>query len=445
NRQSFDECRFPSSWKQVIFTPVYETGDRLLAGRYTRRYSPDRPPSITCKAKRHILKQAMLNRHGTNSLICPTQHGFLPNHSYVVNMPAFMDGPTQVEDKGLISGAIFSDLSNVFDQDSHGRKSSSKAGARNRLPISASSADFKLVAKQNVFIAPCALESMPTQPDASPDGSFYSTITDPSTTKGSDALEDPTVPGNRETLEFRRDHCLMLFGSKESGEEVAQARYNHDLNLLQELVDKLADADEPGIRVRRILRLGKRVAGIHRPLKIVFENADAPKRLLSRAWRLKGMDIYIRPDMDPSQRAQLKAAVVELRRRTLEDSARATEFACHFSSVYARNPSRDSHTGSCSVRLDSLVCCTEKVCSLLLSLNTLKSAGPDGLHPVILKTLAPVIEPAVTTLYNKSLAEGVLPQEWKDSVVQPFPKGGDLSRVTNYRPICEAGSVAYAG
>ncbi|KER34093.1 hypothetical protein T265_00265 [Opisthorchis viverrini] len=118
------------------------------------------------------------------------------------------------------------------------------------------------------------------------------------------------------------------------------------------------------------------------------------------------------------------------------DSARATEFACHFSSVYATNPSRDSLTGSCAVRLDSLVCCTEKVCSLLLSLNTAKSAGPDDLHPVILKTLAPVIAPAVTTLYNKSLAEGVLPQEWKDSVVRPFPKGGDLSRVTNYRPIC---------
>ncbi|OON14999.1 hypothetical protein X801_09203, partial [Opisthorchis viverrini] len=105
-------------------------------------------------------------------------------------------------------------------------------------------------------------------------------------------------------------------------------------------------------------------------------------------------------------------------------------------SVYATNPSRDSHTGSCAVRSDSLACCTEKVCSLLLSLNTAKSAGPDGLHPVILKTLAPVIAPAVTTLYNKSLADGVLPQEWKDSVVRPFPNGGDLSRVTNYSPIC---------
>ncbi|OON17783.1 hypothetical protein X801_06376, partial [Opisthorchis viverrini] len=60
-----------------------------------------------------------------------------------------------------------------------------------------------------------------------------------------------------------------------------------------ELVDKLADADEPGIRVRRILRLGKRVAGIHRPLKIVFENADAPKHLLSRAWIFTSDQIWI--------------------------------------------------------------------------------------------------------------------------------------------------------
>ncbi|KER25748.1 hypothetical protein T265_06852 [Opisthorchis viverrini] len=41
------------------------------------------------------------------------------------------------------------------------------------------------------------------------------------------------------------------------------------------------------------------------------------------------MDIYIRPDIDPSQRAQLRAAVVEPRRRTLEVPSSAIQSSSH--------------------------------------------------------------------------------------------------------------------
>ena len=38
-------------------------------------------------------------------------------------------------------------------------------------------------------------------------------------------------------------------------------------------------------------------------------------------------------------------------------------------------------------------------------------------------------------LLNKSLALGVFPDEWKRATVTPIPKSGDLSQVSNYRPI----------
>ncbi|GAA55111.1 hypothetical protein CLF_106863 [Clonorchis sinensis] len=60
---------------------------------------------------------------------------------------------------------------------------------RNRLPLDASSADPKLMAKPILVIDPRAPKSTPRQLTATPDGSFYSTTTKHATSKGSDALK----------------------------------------------------------------------------------------------------------------------------------------------------------------------------------------------------------------------------------------------------------------
>ncbi|GAA53316.1 hypothetical protein CLF_109988 [Clonorchis sinensis] len=68
--------------------------------------------------------------------------------------------------------------------------SRSRGEMRNRLPLGASWAYPKLMAKPIVVIAPFAPESTPTQPAAAPDSTFYSTTADPSISKGSEALEE---------------------------------------------------------------------------------------------------------------------------------------------------------------------------------------------------------------------------------------------------------------
>ena len=53
----------------------------------------------------------------------------------------------------------------------------------------------------------------------------------------------------------------------------------------------------------------------------------------------------------------------------------------------------------------------------------------------ILKELADIISLPFFDLFNQFLAFGELPESWKRSHVTPVPKSGDLSLVSNYRPI----------
>ena len=41
----------------------------------------------------------------------------------------------------------------------------------------------------------------------------------------------------------------------------------------------------------------------------------------------------------------------------------------------------------------------------------------------------------MTYLYKCSLETGCVPQEWKEAVIIPIPKDGNLTLVENYRPI----------
>ena len=84
---------------------------------------------------------------------------------------------------------------------------------------------------------------------------------------------------------------------------------------------------------------------------------------------------------------------------------------------------------------DDLLCSEEEVIDLLLSLNTSKANGPDGISATMLKSTAHSIAPGLTKLFNKSISSGRMPLTWKTSSVVPIPKGDDKSSVKNYRQI----------
>ncbi|MGL5756646.1 MAG: reverse transcriptase domain-containing protein, partial [Paraclostridium sp.] len=71
----------------------------------------------------------------------------------------------------------------------------------------------------------------------------------------------------------------------------------------------------------------------------------------------------------------------------------------------------------------------------LSALNKHKAAGPDGLHPAVIQPLAGILTRPVAYLYQTSLTERRLPQDWKTAVVVAIHKSGSRNKATNYRPV----------
>ena len=149
---------------------------------------------------------------------------------------------------------------------------------------------------------------------------------------------------------------------------------------------------------------------------------NAPKRIFR----------FVNQRLKPDDR--LPALIDETGEIVANDIGRAQLLASHFSSVY-HNVQRPFYR--CTTEdVHPIVYSHSEVKRILQTLNTRASAGPDGIHPLIFKNLAAEITGVLTDLFNKSLMESALPQEWKDGVVKALPKAGDHSMPTNYRPIC---------
>ena len=68
-------------------------------------------------------------------------------------------------------------------------------------------------------------------------------------------------------------------------------------------------------------------------------------------------------------------------------------------------------------------------------MNCSKSPGPDLIHPRHLRELGAELVTSLCKIFNKSLSEGVVPEEFKLANITPIFKKGDKSDPSNYRPI----------
>ena len=85
---------------------------------------------------------------------------------------------------------------------------------------------------------------------------------------------------------------------------------------------------------------------------------------------------------------------------------------------------------------EELLCSGEEVFDLLLSLDTTKSNGPDGISAKMLKGVACSLTPVLTRLFNLSITTCFVPSSWKFYRIVPIPKGSSTSQSpSNYRPI----------
>ena len=71
----------------------------------------------------------------------------------------------------------------------------------------------------------------------------------------------------------------------------------------------------------------------------------------------------------------------------------------------------------------------------LADLRQDSAPGPDGITARVLKDHAEALAPALTWIYNKSMKEGVVPEDWRRANVTPIFKKGSKADPGNYRPV----------
>ena len=117
-----------------------------------------------------------------------------------------------------------------------------------------------------------------------------------------------------------------------------------------------------------------------------------------------------------------------------ESTEKAEVLNRQFQSVFS-TPSQEPPPTSNRSDMPTISIAAEGVRAQLQKLNPYKATGPDNISPRVLKELADVLSKPLATLFQKSLDQATVPEEWKKARVTPLYKKGDKYLPSNYRPI----------
>jgi len=121
---------------------------------------------------------------------------------------------------------------------------------------------------------------------------------------------------------------------------------------------------------------------------------------------------------------------------TETDEEAAQTLASSLSNVFVHEAPLQPDTNGNDVQEQNIDCpviiiTEEKVRSKLLALKEDKVQGPDNIHPAVLKSCADTVAKPLSIIFNKSLQEGTVPQDWKLATVCPiFKRETEVTQAT---------------
>lgn len=127
---------------------------------------------------------------------------------------------------------------------------------------------------------------------------------------------------------------------------------------------------------------------------------------------------------------------------TISDSKHMAEVLNnYFSSVFTREDVSKMveapmiFKGTDSEALNNITIDVAVVKKKIEALRSDKAPGPDEVPPRVLRHLAEELCYPLSVILQKSIDEGVAPEDWKQANVSPIFKKGSKSQASNYRPV----------
>ena len=111
-RKSIESGSVPADWRTAHVAPIFKKGAKSSPGNY-------RPVSLTsvcCKMLEAIIKDDIVAHLYKNSLIRPTQHGFMRGKSCATNLLSFFEAATTAVDAGQPVDVVYLDFAKAFDK-----------------------------------------------------------------------------------------------------------------------------------------------------------------------------------------------------------------------------------------------------------------------------------------------------------------------------------------
>lgn len=129
------------------------------------------------------------------------------------------------------------------------------------------------------------------------------------------ASSKPALSDLIEEMEDRetRARNFILIGASESDDLDSTVRIQHDQNLVKKIIDTTASDLDSG-EVLKVVRLGKKVDGKTRPIKVVLKSRSSVIKVLKNRGKVQ-RPYKIFNDQTPKQREELRLLREELKQR----------------------------------------------------------------------------------------------------------------------------------
>ena len=185
-------------------------------------------------------------------------------------------------------------------------------------------------------------------------------------------------------------------------------------------------------RLKDFKKIRNRTTNLIRDAKVTFERNIAtnvredPKSF----WKFVRSKTKVRPII-----GELKSQDGTM---AITDEQKADTINKHYHQVFTKEDDTDTPTldpRDVEDTLTTIIIQKDEVLKKLKSLKISSAAGPDNIHPRILKETQLEISGPLKHIFQLSINEGTLPRDWKDGNITPIFKKGSRTNPANYRPI----------